>query len=493
MKKYLTLFGLILSSIIVFSQELKTYSGVYCEDCEETQFLKNEATYSYYQNDKLERIFDGNFKYTGIDISETRTVEHYKVTILGQYKNNLQNGLWTYKRTYVDGKSYYSYNLWGENHILQIPTTDASGKFELGYRVGTWELKTLLNKKVTENYLAHFKKTKFQSDFLFETETFSVKGFFNDEGYLTGDWDITWSLGQIPYRTNLVFVNGIITKSITQNSSTGEIILKTDNSIFEKTFFENLKENQFFSIIDDKIYIQKDKKHKIDTVAKGLYFRSDATPQFYSDQEREKIGLNFLYASLNFWIYPTITKTGYKKGDILAEIRKGIVETEYITERKIVNITEDELLKIAEDIEAKNTFIEKIKEKKRIEEEKQIAEKKRIKEEERKAKKLKEDINQYDKNSTDIYHNNNKISGSFYGYSKHFIAAQETGRNFFNAKLKDDKFSEEQLKTSFEYLKFQNKILSLLGIDTKTLDKQLKKTDDPQTIINLINSYNNGN
>ena len=45
-----------------YTQVLKTYSGTYsCDVCERREdYYSEKATYSYYENEKNERIYDGN-------------------------------------------------------------------------------------------------------------------------------------------------------------------------------------------------------------------------------------------------------------------------------------------------------------------------------------------------------------------------------------------------------------------------------------------------
>ena len=66
----------LLSFSISVAQNIKTYKGV---------FNKGKATYQYYENANLERVYHGHFLFTD---SESR--------LEGEFKDNKKDGLWKY-------------------------------------------------------------------------------------------------------------------------------------------------------------------------------------------------------------------------------------------------------------------------------------------------------------------------------------------------------------------------------------------------------------
>ena len=94
MKKVILIFGFILISTMCFAQQLKTYNGDYNLKSYGkiiggflADELKGTATYTYYQDEKLERIKSGIFSYKGKASGKGVSIS---VTISGNYSANLK-------------------------------------------------------------------------------------------------------------------------------------------------------------------------------------------------------------------------------------------------------------------------------------------------------------------------------------------------------------------------------------------------------------------
>ena len=190
------------------SQSLKVYSGSY---------EHGTATYQYYENKDYERIFQGNISYKskGYDIS------YYEEEIVGSFKQNLKNGLWTSKkvRTLTDSKM-------GELKISVI----FSGQYENGKKVGQWTYKT--QARVNEKNGTTSATCNFNDNVLVGSVNLaSVKGQLSNEGLYIGNWTMTtnkYGEGQLEYIA--LFKNNIFLKLIVRQISDGKILFRYDNS-----------------------------------------------------------------------------------------------------------------------------------------------------------------------------------------------------------------------------------------------------------------------
>src|SRR5688500_4151808 len=91
-KKKLTILigGLFMQSFLWFSQEIKTYNG---------KFTNGTATYEYYENADLERIYHGKF---------VNVLENNWTKVSGEYSHNKMHGKWTRVRTTRSEKSVFT-------------------------------------------------------------------------------------------------------------------------------------------------------------------------------------------------------------------------------------------------------------------------------------------------------------------------------------------------------------------------------------------------
>lgn len=498
MNKNLILIVVLFASYYANSQEIKKYSGAYSEIKDRAYFYNGKATYSYIEKDNL-RVYDGNFEYSILE--DISSIKHdNKISITGTYENNLATGLWTYKKKLNNTNNETTYYFSGKKYKIYIPYTQASGNYYNGYRVGEWKLTTIGEKKTKEKIIANFDKLKFISEFLFMTENYSVTGVFSDDGLLNKEWVVKWEIEEVKYKSVIRFNKGVFVKSITQDLSNGEIIKKFDNSEFVNSFFENLERNNFFSVIDNKIYILKYKEHSINSS-----YNLQTSSVFKDDIK--KLDFELLYKSIDFWIYPIVNGYDYNEYNIFSEIRKGIKKINYKIEKEIVNISEDELLKLSDNLKIKNIFVQNIRDKRQQELEKTIAKEKSIAE-----KKLRKEANEKKliENFIQIDKNKKKIMKLYYydKKKKHLFAAIKIVQKeyYYDYGLSPSlagvsyasysgwiKYSDKKLEKSEEYLPIQEKFINLHKIKTKSLEKELKEVTNSKEIIDIINSFNYGN
>jgi hypothetical protein len=190
MKQVLTLAILFLYSLAT-SQELKTYSG---------PFESGKATYSYIENTNSDRIYDGNFSYTGNPYS-----------VVGKFKSNLRTGKWkisAINKIYKNDKSR-----------IQV-TTSIFGAYKDGTLDSTWNYSNSIKtfnpktKKFNPKPLkivskASFKNKHFVGNLSYQIgqgSTTSFTGQFTENGFPDGLWVRKSALETEEWR----FLNGVL-------------------------------------------------------------------------------------------------------------------------------------------------------------------------------------------------------------------------------------------------------------------------------------------
>jgi hypothetical protein len=198
-------------SIFVSAQTLKTYTGAFKDGSFENS---GKATYTYYENEDFERIYNGSFNYNNGAVigffkndkrdsiwTFTEAGVHnklnYKLIIKGSYKDGKMNGLWTYKKTETPA-----------NKVLQ----SSSVFFSNGIMTGDYEY--LDNRTVTQRDV--------ESDI-------SVKGKYDKDGFFDGDWIVKYKKNGIEYEERSRYKYGYQYWGLNRDLSTGEIN-KTDKT-----------------------------------------------------------------------------------------------------------------------------------------------------------------------------------------------------------------------------------------------------------------------
>lgn len=237
--KQLTL--LIIGSIGISNlsaQSLKTYNGAYD---------RGSATYTYYEDNEYNRIFQGNFSYTGIMFNAK-----------GQFEKGKENGKWT---------------IWATNKVRQNPggkfiiNTAITGNFSDGDFNGLWSysnsmrLWNFYSKKYDANddkqtSIANFKNNHFIGKLSYTANWPSatkIDGQFTNSGMLDG----TWLFESKSKRHIVKYLRGVAYSRLSQEKSTGEKLVFYDKLDFVTKFWENYDDISNTSIVDGKKYSPK--------------------------------------------------------------------------------------------------------------------------------------------------------------------------------------------------------------------------------------------
>jgi len=202
-------------SLTSYSQVIKTYSG---------SFSKGNATYQYFENEQLERIYNGKFSYIEGDSLNRKINSLY---ISGYYKNDKRDGKWVVVQYGCVNSVFYSNKL-----ILNYSNGLLNGKFS----------------QIFKNYSDVNSKYKFSGSFKDNTilglfnlnedrngNKKSITCFFNKQGFL----DSTFS-----YKNNFTelistFKNGFQIKCVYRHLSTGKVLRNFDYTKFYSIFLQN--------------------------------------------------------------------------------------------------------------------------------------------------------------------------------------------------------------------------------------------------------------
>ena len=206
------------------SRILKTYSG---------NFGGGTATYQYYEDKNLERIFNGNFTF-----KVSRSEAEY--TVEGSFHNNKKNGLW--KCTNIEYNVQYYPNKHWKMEKTVIGNTSLVGHFVNGKMNGFWKYTKTEKSYNGESIVktANFKDNNFSGDYEANDENtyhsngirkLHIKGKFSNGGLCDSSWIITDSSNDgIKYDNLLKFNNGVLFSLLRRNLSTGDIIAKGEDS-----------------------------------------------------------------------------------------------------------------------------------------------------------------------------------------------------------------------------------------------------------------------
>lgn len=202
--------SLILSTL--YGQKKTNYSGSYT-----LNNLNGKATYSYYEDENYERVYDGAFSFT-----TTSYVEYEgKCTLKcnGNFIKNKPEGVWTYVLINSEGKNIKS-----------------TMNFKNGLKNGIWTTtKTdIINKfKITEKYTTQFQHDTLRAiDYSFQRNGKLIKDGkvkFNNDGCFDGEI-ITKNLNKDELISVWKIDNCILKLHMEKNNSTGEVLKKEEKS-----------------------------------------------------------------------------------------------------------------------------------------------------------------------------------------------------------------------------------------------------------------------
>lgn len=234
MKQVLTFATLFLYSLSN-AQEHKTYSGI---------FESGKATYQYFENPKSDRIYEGNFSYTGNPYS-----------VVGKFANNIRIGKWkisALNKMYKNDKSR-----------IQV-TTSIFGAYKDGALDSTWNysnsIKTFNQKTKKFNpkplkivSKATFKNNHFVGNLSYQIgqgSTTSFTGQFTENGFPDGLWVKKSALETEEWR----FLNGVLVAHLQKNNATGDKTVDENNASMYARIWENYDPSKNLATVGDKMY-----------------------------------------------------------------------------------------------------------------------------------------------------------------------------------------------------------------------------------------------
>jgi hypothetical protein len=184
-------------------------------------FGDGQATYEYYENDKYERIYNGNFVYTA-------TISKIKTQWKGKFKGGRKDGPWIYETIPQAGANM----IYGFRSYAVTGSTKMIGNYKEGTPVGDW--------KYTQNFSAGgnviFRDVKMKYDqngncvgpfFLSAKETLAtgeVQQFVQINGQcVNGLMDGKWILQGLGIEEIRMYKQGFLLESIVRDKQTGKV------------------------------------------------------------------------------------------------------------------------------------------------------------------------------------------------------------------------------------------------------------------------------
>lgn len=213
-----------------FAQKIKTYNGKFDGVLNQRGGVqKGKAIYQYYENEKFDRIYSGNFNYIGeLD------------NIKGTYKNGIKDGKWT---IYADNK-IDSYGFSNQYSVLNKRITGSykegqiDGEWTYGNSLKCFNKSRQVGKEFKVSAIAHFKNGIFVGKIsceLLSDEKTTSEGQFDNNGFKDGIW--TMKYGNIIHITK--YKHGLAYFDLKQNISTGDKLNYFDENGWVDTFWEN--------------------------------------------------------------------------------------------------------------------------------------------------------------------------------------------------------------------------------------------------------------
>lgn len=245
-------FGLSMLLQATFAQGTLTYEGPY---------LQGEATYQYTEDAKQQRVFNGPFAYTEVRNMPQRGGEQ-EILATGNYKNDKKHLAWavTVKSTSKDSGL----------------TETIIGNYAEGEKSGLWTHRIRRNSDDSEMRYgqASFIKNHFRGPFKMNYENESgvpyigmeVTGKFNEAGLIDGAWKLRYAdQDSVVFEDELRFKNGVLAYRSLKNVNSGEVLESYDDESRVNAFFNGMDRVDSFAVVDDqKLGLRKKKfEHEI--------------------------------------------------------------------------------------------------------------------------------------------------------------------------------------------------------------------------------------
>lgn len=199
MKKILLL---LIFPCLIYSQEIKTYNGKYQDGL---------AEYQYFENENLERIYQGKFEYSNIEKTNSSK---------GSFIQNMKNGDWFYK------KEEYPYG-----------KTECNGNYINDKKNGIWTYKFKYDKK-NDTYKAIYQ-VNFRNDTIIGnvnlkdirnhislSDVIEFECKLDEKSRINGLFKVFNTSSDQKNEEIIEFYKGILVKRINKDNETGQFITK---------------------------------------------------------------------------------------------------------------------------------------------------------------------------------------------------------------------------------------------------------------------------
>lgn len=487
--KHLYILPLLFLAIPALAQE--TYKG---------EYLNGEVEYSYITDERNQRLYDGSFTY-----SEAREIDGRgpcEIMVTGRYKNDRKVGPWAVTIKAEDG-----------------PTETMTGNYINGAKLGVWTHRLSADNGAVslKDVSASFNKNKFKGEFKYildRPETggkykhVEVMGTFDDKGLYDGVWRISY-IGQddVVYEDILKFKHGVWYGRELKNKTNDEVLEKMDKEKNVLGYFANVQPDSSAKVGDKRFGLTSstfehemmldalESFYKSEEVVIGNHFGS-AIPMMVIDHGEEKMKPARTFELID-WLKTEKGQAEWKAEQerIRKEEERKRVQAAYDAKVAEANEARDEkryedaiaayeeAMKIKPELYPQQQ-IPKVKELIRIRDKKNamitsIGEKEKALSSTQKSIMGNEEFNKKQKHLAETY-------ALAYDYRfKQVKGDHSKVRTFISNDNRDGLEIEDMTKYEealMDVMTFQNKIRELIGSDTKDLEKELKKMEDPGAI-----------
>lgn len=479
----------------VFAQQPEAYKGPY---------LNGEAQYSYTTDEKNQRIFSGAFSYT--EKREIGSRGESEIMVTGSYRENKKSGPWAVTIKSPEGV-----------------TETVTGQFINGQKIGLWahRLSTDEGKVSIKDVSSGFNKNKFKGTFQYTYDQpegdgtykhVEVSGSFDQNGYYDGVWKIDYiDQNDIVFQDILKFKHGVFyARELKEMTNNQVMITENKNEAEVLGYFANMKPDSSGVFGDKKFGLTRTKtpfKHKMMLTALESFYKSEsvvlgdhfgsAIPMMVIDHGEVKMSPSPTFELIDW------EKTPKGREEMLKEqerIKKEL-EQKRIEEAFNAKVAEaDQAVEVKKYEEAIELYKAAMEIKPDLYPQKQIP---MVKEMIRVRDKKLELISSIREKQNALAAGQSTIMGNedFNKKQKHLAAAYPIAYDYAFKQLKSEhsrvrtflenenmdgltiEDMEKYQMSLVEFKAFQDKIGSLVGTETKDLEKDLKKLEEPKEIL----------
>ncbi|GAB5539684.1 MAG: hypothetical protein Salg2KO_17870 [Salibacteraceae bacterium] len=486
MKLLLTTLGIALT-LTTNAQEKKTYVGAYSN---------GYAEYGYTENENMLRLWDGRFSYK--DTLEIASRGEVDVLMSGAYKADKKAAVWVATLKGLDGNTLET----------------ATGPFKDGMKTGFWTHRLTVGDKDVKVATASFNQNTFRAKFDYSYtpdpesvfgpyQNLKVSGSFDNAGMLDGTWTLDYTNKEgVVMKEVMRYQHGVLAFKVVQEAATGKELERFDDKEAMVTkFWEGLNRPDSNATVDGTKYwvLRKMVSHPI------------LTPLFKAWNDLRTVNISNQYASS----IPTmliehgeLSDNKYLKCEqeivLWMETPKG--HKEWLEEQRILEEYKSTIKKAEAALEAKNLeeslkhyrLASTIKKDEAYPREQIPVIEKMIVDRDTKNRLLKsieEKANTLESTQKKMMGNETFEKKQDKLYEAYDIAYSTEYRSMKSAHSKVRAFIENDNIEAIEIpeleayetelkslLDIQTKVKALIGKETKDLEKELKKMDDPSLI-----------